>query len=174
LAELLLVASQLLGESFRERAREDGLSVVEGRMLEKLAHADGMRIAQLADLLSSTPVTLTKAAERLERALLLQRRTPAEDHRGTAVFLTVRGRRIGEALATRNRADERKARRVLGAVASRSLRAALIRFIGLSREAGWPLLLENDRARSGIKESGPPPPRRTRPPRASSRLSAPR
>ncbi len=138
LTELLACADQLTAERFRESAKSQSLSVTEGRVLGALTKFDGIRMIRIAELTLSKQVTLSKAVDRLERAQLVQRRTPSEDRRSTLVYLTEEGRRVATLLLAQTRKDARAVTRALGPATSGKIKAALVRLVGLLQEPGWP------------------------------------
>lgn len=125
LAELLARAHYLLSESFYEQLKAHGLSPTEWRVVAALSEHDGVKMTELAELVLFKQPTLTKAIDRMERAQLVQRRTPEEDRRRTLVFLTERGRRVASPLVLRARQHDAAVTRSLGAAAARNLKAAL-------------------------------------------------
>jgi DNA-binding MarR family transcriptional regulator len=137
LTELVACGDQLMAERFRESAKSQGLSVTEGRVLGALTEFDGIRMIGLAELALSNQTTLSKAVDRLERAQLVQRRTPSEDRRVTLVYLTAEGRRVATLLLAQVRKDARAVTRALGPATSRKIKAALARLVGLLQEPGW-------------------------------------
>ena len=142
LIELLARANRLLAEAVDARPARDGLSATDGRVLAALLAAEGTTMTELAERLQLKQPTLTKAIDRLERALLVQRRRPSADRRRTLLHLTERGRRVAEPLAARARRHEHALSRALGEGESRALRAALDRLVGeleaLERDDGRP------------------------------------
>ena len=138
LTELLACADQLTAERFRESAKSQSLSVTEGRVLGALTKFDGIRMIRIAELTLSKQVTLSKAVDRLERAQLVQRRTPSEDRRSTLVYLTEEGRRVATLLLAQTRKDARAVTRALGPATDGKIKAALVRLVGLLQEPGWP------------------------------------
>jgi DNA-binding MarR family transcriptional regulator len=86
-------------------------------------------MSELAELVLFKQPTLTKAIDRMERAQLVQRRTPSDDRRRTLVYLTERGRRTSAPLLLRARQHESSLDRVLGEVQSRELKSALLGLI---------------------------------------------
>lgn len=130
LVELLARANHLLAESFYAQVKWHGLSATEWRVLAALNERDGVPMTELAELVLFKQPTLTKAIDRMERAQLVQRRTPSEDRRRTLVHLTERGRRISAPLVQRARHHNSVLRTALGEAASQELKAALVALIG--------------------------------------------
>ena len=125
LLELLARANHLLNERLYQQVRWQGLSPTEWRVLAALSARDGIAMNELADLVLFKQPTLTKAIDRMERAQLVQRRTPDEDRRRTLVFLTERGRRVVTPLVQRARQHDNTVTRALGVPVSRELKTAL-------------------------------------------------
>jgi MarR family transcriptional regulator, organic hydroperoxide resistance regulator len=125
LLELLARANHLLAESFHDQVKWHGLSVTEWRVLAALADHDGAAMTELADLVLFKQPTLTKAVDRMERAQLVRRHTPAEDRRRTLVQLTERGRRMVAPLLQRAHQHHASIDGALGESLSRELKAAL-------------------------------------------------
>ena len=125
LLELLARANHLLSERLYQQVRWQGLSPTEWRVLAALSARDGIAMNELADLVLFKQPTLTKAIDRMERAELVERRTPATDRRRTLVHLTERGRRIAAPLLQRAQRHGASVERLLGEGKSRELKAAL-------------------------------------------------
>jgi DNA-binding MarR family transcriptional regulator len=134
LVELLARANHLLTESFRAQVKWQGISGTEWRVLAALLEHDGVTMTALADFVLFKQPTLTKAVDRMERAHLVERRTPDEDRRRTTVHLTERGRRIAQPLYARARQHDAALSRVFGESESRELRTALTALIERVRE----------------------------------------
>jgi MarR family transcriptional regulator, organic hydroperoxide resistance regulator len=134
LAELLARANHLLADSFQQQVKWHGLSATEWRVMAALSEHDGLAMTELAELVLFKQPTLTKAIDRMERAQLVQRRTPNEDRRRTLVHLSDRGKRIVAPLLQRARQHEAAVNRALGDSASRELKAALQELINRVRE----------------------------------------
>jgi MarR family transcriptional regulator, organic hydroperoxide resistance regulator len=134
LAELLARANHLLAESFQQQVRWHGLSATEWRVLAALSQRDGVAMTELAEHVLFKQPTLTKAIDRMERAQLVQRRTPSEDRRRTLVHLSERGRRLAAPLLQRARQHGALVDLALGDAASRDLKAALLTLIDRVRE----------------------------------------
>ena len=145
LAELLARANHLLADSFQHQVKWHGLSATEWRVLAALSERDGLAMTELAEQVLFKQPTLTKAIDRMERAQLVQRRTPNEDRRRTLVHLSERGRRVVTPLLQRARQHDAVLKRVFGDAASRELKAALLELIDRVRE----LPLEQRPARGG-------------------------
>jgi MarR family transcriptional regulator, organic hydroperoxide resistance regulator len=114
LAELLARANYLLAERLSAQLKMPGLSATEWRVLAALAERDGLRMGDLAQTVFYRQPTLSKAIDRIERALLVQRRVSPEDRRQVLVVLTKRGRQLAAPLVASTRDREMWVARVLG------------------------------------------------------------
>lgn len=129
LADLLARANHLLAERLYQQVRWQGISATEWRVLAALSAHDGIAMNELADLVLFKQPTLTKAIDRMERAELVERRTPATDRRRTLVHLTERGRRAAAPLLQRAQRHAAAIDRLLGEAKSRELKGALAALI---------------------------------------------
>lgn len=129
LTELLARANHLIGESLYDGLKGHGLSAPEWRVLGALSEHDGLKMAELAELLLFKQPTLTKIIDRMERADLVQRQASLIDRRCMIASLTERGRRVAVPLTLRLRQHEAALQRALGAAASREIRAALAELV---------------------------------------------
>ena len=129
LIELVARANHLLTESFQGQLKAHGVSATEWRVLAALAVRDGSTMTELAELVLFKQPTLTKAVDRMERAQLVQRRTPEKDRRRTLVHLTERGQRIAAPLLARARQHELAVARALGEPRCSELCAGLAELI---------------------------------------------
>ena len=129
LSDLLARANFLLSESFYEQLRNHGLSATEWRVLAALSEHDGVKMTELAELVLFKQPTLTKAIDRMERAELVERRTPTTDRRRTLVHLTERGRRTAAPMLQRVQRHAAAIERLLGETKSRELKGALVSLI---------------------------------------------
>src|ERR1700675_1006644 len=132
LTEMLACANHLVAERLQGRAKRQGLSVTECRVLGGLARFDGIRMIRLAELTLAKPVTLTKTVNHLERAQLVQRRTPSDDRRGTVLYPPEDGRRLPTVLSAQARVDDQAVTGVLGPATSDKVKEALVQLIGCS------------------------------------------
>ena len=106
ISDLLALADHLMTERLYAAARWRRIGVIEWRVLMVLAHQDGLTMSELAHRVLTKQPTLTKAVDRMERAGLVQRRTPDQDRRRTLVLLTERGRETATPLLADARAQE--------------------------------------------------------------------
>lgn len=125
LIELLARANHLLAESFQDQLKWHGLSQTEWRVLAALAARDGVAMTELAEQVLFKQPTLTKAVDRMERAELVERRTPDEDRRRTLVHITELGKRTAAPLLQRARQHDAAVRHALGDATAGKLRSVL-------------------------------------------------
>jgi DNA-binding MarR family transcriptional regulator len=137
LTELLARANHLLAESFRGQLKAHGLSATEWRVLAALAERDGMPMGDLARTVLIRQPTLSKAIDRMERALLVERRMPAKDHRQSLIDLTKRGRQLTAPLLARARDRELWVARLLGKAGLEKCTAMLESIIDELEEPSW-------------------------------------
>jgi DNA-binding MarR family transcriptional regulator len=137
LTELLARANHLLAESFRAQLKTHGLSATEWRVLAALAERDGMPMRDLAQTVFFRQPTLSKAIDRMEHALLVERRMPPEDRRQSLIYLTERGRQLTAPLLARARDREIWVARVLGKAGLQRCAAMLESIIDGLEEPSW-------------------------------------
>ena len=88
LGPLLHNATRLLRREFERRAREHRLTLLQWRVLAKLADQDGMTQTALANLVEVSAMTLSDIVERLETLGLVRRETDPADSRAKLVWVT--------------------------------------------------------------------------------------
>jgi len=85
----------------RVRLWEDqGLTVLQLRLVHMLFASDRMSVGQLATELSTAPASVTGLTDRLVARELVEREHDPEDHRVVRLTLTSRGRQMVEDLQT--------------------------------------------------------------------------
>jgi len=129
LSDLLAKADHLMTERLYAQARWRRIGIIEWRVLAILSHQDGLTMSELAQRVLTKQPTLTKAVDRMERAGLVQRRTPDQDRRRTLVLLTERGRETATPLVAEARAQESAVVNEQGEANIRQLRALLRQLI---------------------------------------------
>jgi MarR family transcriptional regulator, organic hydroperoxide resistance regulator len=129
LVDLLARANHLLTERLYHQVRWQGIAATEWRVLAALSARDGIAMNELAGLVLFKQPTLTKAIDRMERAELVERRTPVTDRRRTLVHLTERGRRAAAPLLQHTQRHAAAIERLLGEAKSRELKGALLALI---------------------------------------------
>lgn len=85
---LLYDAARLMRRDFDRRARSLGLSRAQWSVLAHLARNEGVKQAELADLLDVQPITLARQIDRLERSGLVRRCPDPEDRRVRRLYLS--------------------------------------------------------------------------------------
>lgn len=96
---LVAVAARSLAEA------ADEVTLTQYRTLVVLAAQGPQRVADLAAALAVTPATATRMCDRLVRKKLVTRRPEVDDRRQVQVTLTVRGRRLVDAVTARRRSE---------------------------------------------------------------------
>lgn len=85
---LVADTARLLRRDFDRRARNTGLSRAQWSVLARLARHEGLKQAELADLLEMQPISLARHIDRLEARGCVERRADANDRRANRLFLT--------------------------------------------------------------------------------------
>lgn len=85
---LLYDAARLMRRDFDRRARGLGLSRAQWSVLAHLARNEGVKQAELADLLDVQPITLARQIDRLERSGLVRRCPDPKDRRVRRLYLS--------------------------------------------------------------------------------------
>jgi DNA-binding MarR family transcriptional regulator len=106
LSDLLAQANHLMTERLYAQARWRRVGIIEWRVLSILSRQDGLAMSELAMRVLTKQPTLTKAIDRMERAGLVQRRTPDQDRRRTLVLITEQGRQLAAPLVAEARSQE--------------------------------------------------------------------
>lgn len=88
LAFLLSDAARLLRTCADQKARQFGMTRAQWAVLFRLERAEGLKQAELADLLEVQPITLTRLIDRLCENGLIERRSDPSDRRAKRLFLT--------------------------------------------------------------------------------------
>lgn len=79
---------RLIRRSFRLRLRGTGTTLTQARALLYLAHNQGIRQVEIADLLEVQPITLARLIDHLSERGLVERRPDPTDRRAYQLFLT--------------------------------------------------------------------------------------
>lgn len=85
---LVADAARLIRRDFDRRAKGTGLSRAQWAVLARLARHEGLKQAELADLLDMQPISLARHIDRLEARGCVERRADANDRRAYRLFLT--------------------------------------------------------------------------------------
>lgn len=90
---LLHRATNEVNRAWRDQLRPHGLTVQRWQVLSVLAAFDGIRITELADLVSVDQPVVSRVVDQMERDHLVVRAADPDDGRVTLVRLTEAGRR---------------------------------------------------------------------------------
>jgi MarR family transcriptional regulator, transcriptional regulator for hemolysin len=82
-----------------QQARQFGMTRAQWAVLARLEYAEGLKQAELADLLDLQPITLTRLVDRLCTSGLIERRADPSDRRAKRLYLTARARPLMNRLA---------------------------------------------------------------------------
>ncbi|KRE17514.1 hypothetical protein ASE63_13130 [Bosea sp. Root381] len=74
-----------------QRARQRGTTRAQWGVLSRLRRNEGMRQAELADILDIQPISVTRMVDRLEQQNLVERRPDPADRRAYRLYLTSEG-----------------------------------------------------------------------------------
>ena len=87
---MLADTSRLLRRSFDVRARDIGVTRAQWQVLTTLLRHEGVNQGGLAELLDVDPITVCRMVDRLQDAMLVERRADPADRRSWRLFLTPR------------------------------------------------------------------------------------
>ena len=90
LGSMLADTSRLLRRSFDVRARDIGVTRAQWQVLTTLLRHEGVNQGGLAELLDVEPITVCRMVDRLQEAVLVERRADPADRRSWRLFLTPR------------------------------------------------------------------------------------
>jgi MarR family transcriptional regulator for hemolysin len=82
-----------------QQARKFGMTRAQWAVLARLEYAEGLKQAELAELLDLQPITLTRLVDRLCANGLIERRADPADRRAKRLYLTARARPLMNRLA---------------------------------------------------------------------------
>lgn len=91
--------ARLLKTAADQRARRLNMTRAQWAVLARLEEAQGLKQAELAELLDIAPITLTRIVDRLCTNGMVERRPDAKDRRAKRLFLTPRARPVMERLS---------------------------------------------------------------------------
>lgn len=94
----LVETSRLMRGHVDRRARQRGTTRAQWGVLTRLRRNEGMRQAELADILDIQPISVTRMIDRLEQQNLVERRPDASDRRAYRLYLTSGGHALVEEL----------------------------------------------------------------------------
>lgn len=80
--------SRLLRRNFNRRVQVLGLTQAQWKALFHISRNEGMRQAQLADILEVQPISVARLIDRMETAGWVRRQPDAEDRRAVNLYLT--------------------------------------------------------------------------------------
>src|SRR3954452_20813269 len=87
-AFLINDVARLLRTHADQRARRFGMTRAQWAVLARLEYAEGLKQAELAELLDLQPITLTRLVDRLCANGLIERRPDPNDRRAKQLYLT--------------------------------------------------------------------------------------
>jgi len=87
-AFLLSDVARLLRTFADQKARHFGMTRAQWAVLARLQRSQGLKQAELADMLDLQPITLTRLLDRLCANGLIERRPDPDDRRANRLFLT--------------------------------------------------------------------------------------
>jgi MarR family transcriptional regulator for hemolysin len=82
-----------------QRARQFGMTRAQWAVLAKLEQSEGLKQAELAEMLDIQPITLTRLIDRLHANGLIERRADPADRRAKRLYLTDKARPLMDRLA---------------------------------------------------------------------------
>ena len=98
LAFTLNDVARLLRTYADQRAAEFGITRAQWAVMARLDRSEGLKQAELAEMLDLQPITLTRLLDRLSDNGLIERRSDPEDRRAKRLFLTPAARPLLEHL----------------------------------------------------------------------------
>ena len=90
--------ARLLRTYADQRAAEFGITRAQWAVMARLDRSEGLKQAELAEMLDLQPITLTRLLDRLCDNALIERRSDPEDRRAKRLFLTPAARPLLEQL----------------------------------------------------------------------------
>jgi len=92
---------RLVRQYVDKEASRYGTTRAQWAVLSKLSRAEGLKQAELAELLDIQPISLTRLIDRLCEAGLIERRPDPSDRRANRLYLTPAAQPVLESLAER-------------------------------------------------------------------------
>jgi len=89
---LVVEVSRLMRREFYDRLEGSHLSQSQARALKHIAHNEGLKQRDLAELLEIQPITLARLVDQLEEMKLVERRPDPEDRRAYRLHVTPEAR----------------------------------------------------------------------------------
>jgi MarR family transcriptional regulator for hemolysin len=99
MAFLLSDLARLLKTYVDQQARQFGMTRAQWQVLSRLERSEGLKQAELAEMLDLQPITLTRLVDRLCDNGLIERRADPNDRRAKRLFLTEEARPLMDRLA---------------------------------------------------------------------------
>jgi DNA-binding MarR family transcriptional regulator len=90
--------ARLMRKNFDQRARQVGVSLVQGRAMVYLARHEGINQTGLADLLEVKPISLARLLDRMAVAGWIERRADPDDRRAHRLYLSEKARPLLESV----------------------------------------------------------------------------
>src|SRR5215467_9803182 len=94
----IMDVARLLKTYADQRARQFGISRAQWAVLVRIDRNEGLKQAELAEMLDLQPITLTRLLDRLSDNGLIERRADPDDRRAKRLFLTPAARPLLEHL----------------------------------------------------------------------------
>jgi len=108
---LVTDVTRLLRKRFDRRAASFNLTRSQWRALRRLQHREGLRQAELAELLEMEAIAVGRVIDRLQKAGFVERRADPADRRAWRLFLTPRARGVTDGMELISAELMRQARR---------------------------------------------------------------
>src|SRR4051812_21253513 len=99
IAFLISDLARMLKTHVDQKARSYGMTRAQWQVLSRLERSEGLKQAELAELLDLQPITLTRLVDRLCDNGLIERRPDPNDRRAKRLFLTEEARPLMDRLA---------------------------------------------------------------------------
>ena len=98
-AFLINDVARLLKTYADQRARRLGITRAQWAVMARLEYHEGLKQAELAEMLDLQPITLTRLVDRLAASGLIERRADPGDRRAKRLYLTPQARPLMDRLA---------------------------------------------------------------------------
>lgn len=95
---LVVEVSRLMRREFYDRLEGSTLTQAQARALKHIAHNEGLKQRDLADILEIQPITLARLVDQLEEMDLVERRADPEDRRAHRLHVRAQARPHLEAI----------------------------------------------------------------------------
>jgi MarR family transcriptional regulator for hemolysin len=100
LAFSIMDVARLMRTYADQKARHYGMTRAQWGVLVRLDRSEGLKQAELAEILDLQPITLTRLLDRLSANGLIERRPDPNDRRANRLYLTPAARPLLDRLAT--------------------------------------------------------------------------